>query len=117
VVLFACGCALSYSFLLMLSSTSVWFVRNQSLLEMWWLFMTLARYPRSIYQGRWATPFGWFFTFAMPVLLVVNVPAETMIKAFDWFFVAWMVVATGIMLAASRRFFRHALQSYRSASS
>ena len=31
----------------------------------------------------WARPFGWFFTFILPVLVVVNVPAETMVKAFD----------------------------------
>ena len=29
--MFACGVAMAYSFLLMLTSTSVWLVRNQSL--------------------------------------------------------------------------------------
>src|SRR5262249_47049370 len=46
VLLFGCGCALAYSFLLLLCSMSVWFVRNQSLLELWWLFTTLMRHPR-----------------------------------------------------------------------
>src|SRR5262245_35317832 len=49
LALFACGCAMTYSFLLMLSSLSVWMVRNQSLMEMWWLFTTLMRYPREIF--------------------------------------------------------------------
>src|SRR5262249_25644413 len=35
VVLFFCGAAMAYSFLLMLCSLSVWMVRNQSLMEMW----------------------------------------------------------------------------------
>jgi ABC-2 type transport system permease protein len=117
VALFACGAALAYSFLLMLSSLSVWLVRNQSLLEMWWLFTTLMRYPREIFRGRWATPVGSFFTFVVPVLLVVSVPAETMVRAFNPLFVALTVVAAGVMLAVSRRFFRRALRSYRSASS
>jgi ABC-2 type transport system permease protein len=117
VVLFACGCAMAYSFLLMLSSTAVWLVRNQSLLEMWWLFTTLMRYPRQIYQGKWASPFAWVFTFILPVLLVVNVPAETMIRAIDLHFILWTIVAAVLLLFASRRFFRFALQSYRSASS
>jgi ABC-2 type transport system permease protein len=117
LVLFVCGCLMTYSFLLMLSSTAVWFVRNQSLLEMWWLFTTLMRYPRSIYQGRWAAPFGWFFTFVVPVLLVVNVPADTMVKAFDERFIAWGMAATVLLLVVSRWFFRRALRSYRSASS
>jgi ABC-2 type transport system permease protein len=116
-VLFVCGCSLAYSFLLMLSSTAVWLVRNQSLMEMWWLFTTLMRYPREIYRGSWATPFGWFFTFIIPVLVVVNVPAETLIKTLDWRFVAWTIFASLAMLVLSRRFFHRALRSYRSASS
>jgi len=117
LVLFACGCMLAYSFLLMLSSTAVWLVRNQSLMEMWWLFTTLMRYPREIYRGPWATPFGWVFTFIIPVLVVVNVPAHTMVKAFNLRFIIWTIVAAIGMLVISRRFFRRALRSYRSASS
>jgi ABC-2 type transport system permease protein len=118
LVLFACGCALAYSFLLMLSSTAVWLIRNQNLMEMWWLFTTLMRYPRAIYEnGPWARPFGWFFTFIIPILVVVNVPADTLVKAFDVRFIVWTIVAAAAMVLISRRFFRHALQSYRSASS
>src|SRR5919204_6078165 len=62
LALFLCGVAMTYSFLLMLASTSVWLVRNQNLLEMWWLFTTLMRYPREIFRGTWASPLGWFFT-------------------------------------------------------
>ena len=40
LILFVCGTALAYSFLLLLTSTSVWFMRNQSLMEMWWLLTT-----------------------------------------------------------------------------
>jgi ABC-2 type transport system permease protein len=117
LLVFACGCALAYSFLLMLSCTAVWLVRNQNLMEMWWLFTTLMRYPRAIYQGAWAQPFGWFFTFIIPVLIVVNVPADTLVKAFEPRFIVWTIVSALAMLAVSRRFFRRALQSYRSASS
>jgi ABC-2 type transport system permease protein len=117
LVLFACGVALAYSFLLLLSTTAVWLVRNQSLMEMWWLLTTLMRYPRAIFDGKWATPFGWFFTFVVPILLVVNVPADTMVKAFDAFSIALTLVAAGVMLLVSRWVFRRALQSYRSASS
>jgi ABC-2 type transport system permease protein len=84
---------------------------------MWWLFTTLMRYPRTIYEGPWARPFGLFFTFVVPVLVVVNVPADTLIKAFEPRFIVWTMVAAVAMLVVSRRFFRRALQSYRSASS
>jgi ABC-2 type transport system permease protein len=117
VVLFVCGCAMAYSFLLMLCSLSVWMVRNQSLMEMWWLFTTLMRYPREIFQTWWANPVGLFFTFVVPVLLVVNVPANTLVRALDWRFIAWMVFSAVVLLVLSRGFFRYALASYRSASS
>ncbi len=117
LALFACGVALAYSFLLMLCSASVWLVRNQSLLEMWWLFTTLMRYPREIFQHTWADLIGRFFTFVVPVLLVVSVPAGTMVRALEPRYIAGMAVAAAVLLVVSRKVFRRALRSYRSASS
>src|SRR5262249_3811000 len=51
LAMFACGILISYSFMLALTSISVWMVRNQSLMEMWWLFSSLARYPRDIFTA------------------------------------------------------------------
>src|SRR5438552_18338664 len=76
VLLLVCGIAIAYSLLLMLTSTSVWFKRNQSLYELWWLFTSLMRYPREIFAGPLAYPLGWFFSFVIPILLVVNLPAQ-----------------------------------------
>jgi ABC-2 type transport system permease protein len=87
-------------------------------MEMWWLFTTLMRDPREIFDVGWAAPFGWFFTYVVPVLLVVYVPAEALARrVLDPWFVTWMLAATAFLLVLSRRFFRRALQSYRSASS
>jgi ABC-2 type transport system permease protein len=115
--LFACGVAMAYSFLVILMATAVWLVRNQSLMELWWLFTTLMRYPREIYVGRVADPLRIFFSFVVPILLVVHVPARTLLQVFDARFLGVMVLATGVLLWLSRVFFRRALRSYRSASS
>ena len=118
VVLFASGVVIAYSFLLMLTSSSVWLMRNQSLFEMWWLFTSLMRYPREIFVGRWASPLGWFFTFVIPILLVVNVPARGLAKqVFDPWLVTFTLVTAVVLLLVSRWVFRAALRSYRSASS
>jgi ABC-2 type transport system permease protein len=117
VVLFACGVAMTYSFLLLLCSASVWMVRNQSMIEMWWLFTTLMRYPRELFRGYWVSPIGAFFTYVIPVLLVVNVPARTMVLGLEPGFAALAVVAAVVLLWGSRQVFRLALRSYRSASS
>ncbi len=114
---FVCGIAIAYGCLVFLTAASVWLVRNQSLFELWWLFTSLARYPREIYVGKWASPMGWFFTFVVPVLLVVNIPASTMVKPLEPLIVLYMAAAALILLFASRRFFQYALRRYRSASS
>ena len=117
LVTFACGTAIAYSSMLLLTALSVWMVRNQSLMEMWWLFTSLARYPREIFLGTWAEPIGLFFTFILPILLVVNIPAAAMVRVLDLRMVGFTLVATAALAWLSRRFFLFALRSYRSASS
>ena len=116
-VTFVCGVVMCYCFMLMLTSCSVWMVRNQSLMEMWWLFSSLARYPKEIFLGTWLAPAGFILTFFVPIMLVVNVPASTMVRTLEPWMVLYTLIATAAAFAASRWFFRHALRSYRSASS
>ncbi len=116
-VTFGCGVLIAYAFMLTLTAFSVWLVRNQSLMEMWWLFASLARYPKQIFDGTNVAPLGFLFTFILPILLVANVPSNVMVRAFDWRMIGFTLFATVMSLWASRRFFQHALRSYRSASS
>jgi ABC-2 type transport system permease protein len=117
VITFICGVGIAYSFLVFLTAASVWFMRSQNLFEMWWLFTSLTRYPKEIFAGTYATPIGWFFTFIVPMLLVVNIPAGAIVKVIDPKMIGFTVAATMVLLFLSRRFFKHALQRYRSASS
>lgn len=116
LLLFISGAVLAYGFLLLLTSASVWMMRNQSLFEVWWLFSTLMRYPREIFQG-WAWPAGVFFFFVVPIMLVTNVPARVMVKQLEWWIVPYALAAALAVAWISRRVFRAALQRYRSASS
>jgi ABC-2 type transport system permease protein len=93
-------------------------IRNTSLMEMWWLLTTVMRYPRGIYEGGWAGMVGVFFWYMVPVLLVINVPAAVIIdRVLDPWSIGLMLLATAVMCWLSRRYFLHALRSYRSASS
>lgn len=116
-VLFVCGAFIAYSFLLMLSSVSVWIVRNQSMMEMWWLLTSLMRYPREIFQVDWAAPIGWFFSFVVPIMLAVSVPASSMVKILTPEMAYYTAATAVILLVVSRRVFKYALSRYRSASS
>ncbi len=116
----ACGVAILYSLMIVLSSISVWLGRNQSLYDFWFYITNFSRYPMEIYQGAFGTPLRWSFTFIVPVLVVVNVPARLLAKPFDpgnWPLAIFTLLATGTSLLVSRWFFNRALGSYRSASS
>jgi ABC-2 type transport system permease protein len=118
VAMFLCGLGLAYGFLVLLTATSVWMVRNQSLYELWWLFSSLMRYPREIFlRNALVSPLGFFFSFVVPAMLVISVPADVMVRALDLRFVGFTAAATVVLLLVSRRVFRLALRRYRSASS
>ncbi len=116
----ACGVVILYSLMITLSATSVWLGRNQSLYDFWFYITSFSRYPREIYQGALGTPMQWVFTFIVPVLVVVNVPARLLAWPFShqsWPLVGFALVAAAGSLAASRWIFQRALGAYRSASS
>ncbi|MSR56725.1 MAG: hypothetical protein EXS05_03520 [Planctomycetaceae bacterium] len=114
------GVTFFYSLMLVLASTSIWFGRNQGLYEFWFYITIFARYPRSIYGG---SPSGdalrFVFSYVLPILLVVTVPAEVVVgKALEPSWITLVTVAAaGLGLYGSRRVLYLALRSYRSASS
>ena len=118
-----CGVAIMYSLMISLSATSIWLGRNQTLYNFWFYITNFSRYPMEMYNRGWGTALYGLFTFVIPVLLVVNVPARLLAKPIDpraeedWYLAGWGLVATVLSLGASRWVFKRALGSYRSASS
>lgn len=119
----ACGVGILYSLMIALAACSVWLGRNQTLYDFWFYITIFARYPMEIYTGRFGAPLRRFFTYIVPVLIVINVPAQLLVRPLtpqnprDLFLPAFTVVATMACLAFSRWVFKRALRSYRSASS
>jgi viologen exporter family transport system permease protein len=118
-----CGVAILYSLMIGLSATSIWLGQNSSLYDFWFYITNFSRYPMEIYSGRFGTPLRMVCTFVIPVLIVVNVPAQIIARPIDpqehtvWPLAAFAIVATAASLAISRWIFTAALRSYRSASS
>jgi ABC-2 type transport system permease protein len=116
----ACGVAILYSLTIALASVGVWMGRNESLYDFWFYITNFSRYPMEIYKGTFGTPLRGFFTFVIPVLIVVNVPARLLAKPLrepEWWLSAAALVITAMSLGISRWIFQRALLSYRSASS
>lgn len=112
--------AFFYSLMIALACTSIFFGRNQSLLDFWFYITVFARYPSTIYSG---TPSGevirFIFSYVLPILLVVTVPARvlmSMVVEPNW--LSALTLATGVIaLGLSRAVFKWSLRHYRSASS
>lgn len=118
--LIAVGVAFFYSLMIILASTSIWFGRNQGLYDFWFYITIFARYPRSIYAGsRAGELLSLVFSYVLPILLVVTVPAEVIVNkllAPSW--IAWVTLAAAVLgLFVSRAVFQWSLRLYRSASS
>jgi ABC-2 type transport system permease protein len=118
-----CGVLILYSVMTSLAATSIWLGRNQSLYDFWFYLTNFSRYPMEIYGGSAAgDALRWTFTFVVPILVVINVPAGIMAKPLDAHnaglqLAGFALVATVASLVGSRWVFHRALHSYRSASS
>ncbi len=119
----ACGVAILYSLMTCLAATSVWLGRNQTLYDFWFYITNFSRYPLEIYSRGWGFPLMLIFTFVVPVLVVVNVPARLLAEPlsprawWEWPLAGFALFATVVCVLFSRWVFTRALLSYRSASS
>jgi ABC-2 type transport system permease protein len=118
------GVAFFYSLMIAMASTSIWLTRNQGLYDFWFYITVFARYPRSIYDGVDAKrlEFGEVlqgaFTFVVPILLVVTVPARLIAKGLsEWQYPLIGLASSAVGLIASRMLFQWSLRSYRSSGS
>lgn len=120
----AIGVLFFYSMMIITACTSIFFGRNQGLYDFWFYITVFARYPRSIYDGeddsRWEggemLQFG--FSYVMPILLVVTVPARIIIDNLQTPHFAAVAAGSAIVgLVLARVVFNWSLSHYRSASS
>lgn len=118
------GVAFFYSMMIVTACTSIFLGRNQGLYDFWFYITVFARYPRGIYDGRDDSRFEagemlqFGFSFLVPILLVVTVPARIIVGTLEeksWAIIALCGALAG--LAVSRFVFRFSLNHYRSASS
>ena len=120
----ASGVLFFYSMMIVTACSSIFLGRNQGLYDFWFYITVFARYPRSIYDGRDSTQveggeilqFG--FSYIMPILLVITVPARVIVNTLDQkHFAVVSLLAAIVGLAIARGVFKWSLNHYRSASS
>lgn len=120
----AAGVLFFYSMMMVTACSSIFMGRNQGLYDFWFYITVFARYPRSIYDGRDSDRFEsgeilqFGFSYVMPILLVVTVPARIIVGTLEEKHWAVFALLTALFsLVISRFVFRWSLNHYRSASS
>ncbi|HYG34452.1 MAG TPA: ABC-2 family transporter protein, partial [Clostridia bacterium] len=76
LVLCVAGIAIHYSLMFLLASISFWTVRAQGIVWGYYNLFQIARMPDEAFRGL----FKAFFTFAIPMLLVSNVPVRLLVN-------------------------------------
>lgn len=109
----ACGLALNYAILLVVTSISFWTIGSQGAEGGYFTLSEFSRLPREAFRGVANVIFVWI----LPSVVVSNVPARVLIHGFEPVYAAWLVLATAGWLAFSIWFFHRGLRRYASASS
>jgi len=112
-VLCVIGIFIHYSLMFLLASTAFWTVRAQGIVWGYYSMFNIARYPDAAFQGF----FRGFFTFAIPMLLVANVPVKLLINRLEspqQLF--WLLGMAIVCFIISELFWRLSMRHYASAS-
>jgi ABC-2 type transport system permease protein len=112
-LLVSLGVLIHYAFMLMLMSLSFWMTRAQGFINAYYSMFQVARQPREAFFGVTKLIFTW----AIPLLLIANVPARTLFSGVHWGDLAGLIAVTIFFLAMSRLVFQAGLRRYGSASS
>jgi ABC-2 type transport system permease protein len=107
------GVLIHYSLLLILMSLAFWMTRAQGFINAYYNVFQIARLPREAFHGAARIIFTW----TLPLLLIANVPARTLIYGFNARDLAGMGAATAVLVVLSTTVFRAGLRRYGSASS
>ncbi len=114
VALAGVGILLHYSLMFMLTCVSFWAVRAQGIVWGYYNLFNIARQPDEAFRGL----FKAFFTFALPMLLVTNVPVRLLVDKLRSPLDALPLVGLGLVLfLLSEKVWRVSVKRYTSASS
>ncbi|MCE0484289.1 MAG: ABC-2 family transporter protein [Methylacidiphilales bacterium] len=107
------GVLIHYSLLLMLMCLAFWMTRAQGFINAYYNVFQIARLPREAFSG----PVRVLFTWAVPLLLIANVPASTLLHGLNARDLLHLGAATAILFFLSTLVFQAGLRRYGSASS
>lgn len=113
LVLCVAAIAVHYSLMFLLATVAFWTVRAQGIIWGYYNLFNIARLPDAAFRGF----FKVFFTFAIPMLLVANVPVRLLINRLASPGPMLLLVGmSALCFAGSELFWRFSIRRYTSAS-
>lgn len=107
------GVMIHYSLLLTMVTLSFWIVRSQGLIYGYYNLFQISRLPRQAFKGVVRV----IFTFALPMLLVANMPSEALLGRMNGKLLGLMICLAFGFFMGTRTLFKRGLRAYGSASS
>ncbi|WP_231863600.1 ABC transporter permease [Cephaloticoccus capnophilus] len=111
--LVGCGLVIHYSFMLTMVSLSFWITNAQGLEGSYFTLFSFSRIPREAFRGVTQLVFVW----TLPVVIVSNAPAQTILYGFNPQLCLWLAGAAAFWFALTVIVFHCGLKRYSSASS
>jgi len=113
-LLAAVGILIHYSLMFLLASVSFWTVRAQGIVWGYYNLFNIARLPDEAFHGL----FKAFFTFALPMLLIANVPVKLLVQKLGSPLEMLLLLGMAVVcLLSSEAVWRVSVRHYTSASS
>ena len=108
-----CGLVIHYSLLVITMALSFWITSAQGVEGSYFTLMEFSRLPREAFKGVGSVLFVWI----LPVVIVSNSPARTLLHGFDPLWTAWLFGVALFWFGAAVFVFNRGLRRYSSASS
>jgi ABC-2 type transport system permease protein len=112
--LIICGLAINYSLILMAVSLTFWIIKTEGIEGSYFALTEFSRLPREAFK-RFTLEI--VFVYAMPMVIVSNIPATTLLRGPNPLHVLWLVAAAAAWFTLAVLVFNRGLRRYASASS
>lgn len=112
--LIALGLVVHYSLLLMMASLTFWIVKTEGIEGSYFTIAEYGRLPRAAFKSLFTNI---VFVYALPTVIVSNVPASALLGRLEWTHVAWLFGLAVAWFTLAVLLFHRGIRRYTSASS
>lgn len=114
LLMLGCGLMIHYSIFLLIASSTFWIIKTEGMEGSYFTLFEFSRLPRAAFKS---VALNVIFVYALPAVIVSNIPARTLIDGLNLQSLAWLVAASLGWFLIAITVFNRGLRRYASASS